>query len=468
MKKIILLFTLCAVASCSEGFLDSPKPQDTVSPSVIYSNKEAAQSAMSGILRESRGQFLRTDAANIGSIFYARSLKGNDVISAPAWFLNDYSQDNRQPTYVRTEFTWKYPYYLIGKINAFLEGVEGSSELSQEDKNHLLAQGLAYRGFLYFQLSLEFQNTYLHDINAMAPPIYTKSSQEMEPMSKMVDLYNLITSDLNKAVTLGAEAGGELDGSYWNKRSASAVLAQVYQVMGEWQKAKDAANFAYGGDVEQALDAESYGNGFNNFEKSPEWLWFTPQKDDQSAYYWTAPFAFVDHKATSYNATYFNEDFVRLFSPTDVRNLFEQVSETGYNQYITTKFVFNFASDVPIIRKPEMVLIEAESLYRLGDESKAHEVLYKLQHNRDPRAVKSNNTGDALLEEILVERRKELYCENGVEWFDAKRLQRGIKRTGNHRVMVDLEPNDKRFYLLIPQKEIDANDFIGKEVNDGR
>ena len=31
---------------------------------------------------------------------------------------------------------------------------------------------------------------------------------------------------------------------------------------------------------------------------------------------------------------------------------------------------------------------------------------------------------EALIEEILIERRKELYGEMGVEWFDAKRLRR--------------------------------------------
>ena len=76
-----------------------------------------------------------------------------------------------------------------------------------------------------------------------------------------------------------------------------------------------------------------------------------------------------------------------------------------------------------------------------------------------------------MIEEILVERRKELYAEPpAVEWFDAKRLGRGIPRTGNHRVMgnADLTPNDKRFYLKVPLREIDANDNITNAVNDNR
>src|SRR5690606_40041627 len=117
-----------------------------------------------------------------------------------------------------------------------------------------------------------------------------------------------------------------------------------------------------------------------------------------------------------------------------------------------------------------MILIEAEAKLRNNDEEGAHDLLYELQLNRDPDAVKSTNTGDDLLEEILVERRKELYAETGVEWFDAKRLQRGITRSGNHRVgaQANLTANDKKFFLKIPQAEIDANDAIDESVNIGR
>ena len=120
------------------------------------------------------------------------------------------------------------------------------------------------------------------------------------------------------------------------------------------------------------------------------------------------------------------------------------------------------------MRTAEFMLTEAECKARGGDDSGAHALLYAVQSDRDPLAVMSSNTGNDLIEEILVERRKDLYGEIGIEWFDAKRLQRGIYRDGNHRIFVDLEPNDKRFYLKIPESEIDANEFIDESVNDGR
>ena len=121
-----------------------------------------------------------------------------------------------------------------------------------------------------------------------------------------------------------------------------------------------------------------------------------------------------------------------------------------------------------MMRSPEMMLIEAESLARTGQEIAAATLLFDLQSNRDANATASGNTGQALIDEILLERRKELYCEIGVEWFDAKRLQQGITRTGNHRILKNLSANDNRFILKVPQKEIDANDLIDDTVNANR
>ena len=147
-----------------------------------------------------------------------------------------------------------------------------------------------------------------------------------------------------------------------------------------------------------------------------------------------------------------------------------RVSDNDYRARVTTKFSFsNFEYDIPIIRSPELMLIEAEAKARQGNDVEAASILFQLQSNRDSSATASGNTGDDLIEEILVERRKELYAEIGVEWFDAKRLRRGIPRDGNHRLLdSELTPDDLKFFLKIPQEEIDANEFIDESVNADR
>ncbi|QLC67566.1 RagB/SusD family nutrient uptake outer membrane protein [Flavobacterium sp. LPB0248] len=472
LKIFIAIVTLLTTASCSKDFLDEPQPTAGVSETVIFSSREGVEAFISGIMRRFRGQFSSTDTAGLNSIFFARSVKGNDLIQADNWFGSDYANTNREPTYRRTIFTWNYCYYMINQANALITGVEESTVLTSQDKKELAAYGYALRGFFYHQLVLEFCPSYSVDTNYPAPPIYTSVSKEGNAMSTVGEMYMFIESDLLKAID-GLTAN-RLGKSYINKNVANGILAEVYQVMGNWSGAANAANAAYGGDPAAVLNAAGYRSGFDNYS-SVEWIWGTPQRSDQTNYYYNAPAVMTDHMVASYAATYINKDFVSLFSPTDVRGYFQKKSASitdinDFRYWITRKFSFSFAGHNPIIRAPEMILIEAEAKVRLGDEVTGHNLLYTLQKDRDVNAVKSANTGAALIDEILMERRKELYAENGVEWFDAKRLRRGITRTGNHRIGAagSLTADDKKFFLKIPQAEIDANPLIPKDINNNR
>ncbi|MGY0426509.1 MAG: RagB/SusD family nutrient uptake outer membrane protein, partial [Polaribacter sp.] len=132
-----------------------------------------------------------------------------------------------------------------------------------------------------------------------------------------------------------------------------------------------------------------------------------PQTTDQSNYYYNAPSGFVDQVNSAYRSVFVNEFFSNTFSTTDVRNTFSLTGQTDYRKVATSKFTFAFTSDIVIMRTAEMILIEAEAKFRQGDETGAKKLLYALQKNRDPMAVNANNTGSALEEEILLERRKE-------------------------------------------------------------
>lgn len=477
----ILLGVVFALGGCSKDFLEDPAPADSVTEDVVFGSVEGVEAYISGIHRRARAQFgSSTDAGGLYSMYFARAVKGNILINN-GWFNFDYENDNREPTYRRTNFTWEFAYYMINQANTLINGVEASTALSEEEKADLKAQGLALRAFYYFQLAMEFQHTYTYDATLPAPPIYLELSMEGKAMSTLEEMYALIVSDLEAAVAALDES--RIDKSYINSNVAHGILARVYQVMHNYEGALEHARAAYGGDISAALFPEEYDDGFDDMS-SRGWIWALPNYADQTNYYWLAPHSFIDHEG-AYKSVWINPEFVATFAPTDVRNLFETLDpgDVGtYQEFVTTKFQFmqpdGFSSDFPIMRTAEMILIEIESLYWLGQEEAAHELLYQFQMNRiqdDPltedvveEAVKSDNTGNDLLEEILLERRKELYAEIGVEWFDAKRLRRGITRDAIHRVDVNLAPDDKRFFLKIPQAEIDANELIDGSVNQNR
>ena len=142
MKRIKYILLIAGVfslmQSCRSEYLDEPTPTEVISPEVIYGSYDGALSHIAGILRRTRGQFTSTDSGNLGSMYFARENKGNISINNGSWFSFDYQNDNREPNYRRTVFSWNFPYYLINQVNTFIKGVEESKSISDSDKNQLL------------------------------------------------------------------------------------------------------------------------------------------------------------------------------------------------------------------------------------------------------------------------------------------------------------------------------------------
>ena len=456
IKTVAFLLLGSTLIGCSSDFLDDPQPKDSISPDIVFGSTAGATSFLSGILRLQRMSMINDEASGLHSILFARSVKGSDLIQKQIWFGDDYDYQIYTSTGTRAVFSWRLPYKIIDQVNNFIQGVENSNKISPADKDQLIGQALALRGYYYFQLAIEFGEAYSSPENSTFPPIYTAPTTTPAPFSSKEEFFTRIVTDLEEAVTrLGTE---RINKSYLNKAVAQAFLAQVYQYMGKWELAQENAVAAYGGQPLAVLRPEEYNQGFASIQAT-EWLWALPQSTDQTVYYRSHPHAMMDHVAVAYHGTFINDAFVQQFSATDVRNLFSNFYEKpagDWQEYVTSKFTFTFEADIPIIRYPELILIDAEAAYHLQDKSKALTLLNLIRQNRDTEATAVNLHGTDLEEALLLERRKELYGECGVEWFDAKRLARGISRTGNHRTLVSLTPLDKRFQLPIPQEELDA------------
>src|SRR5690606_3966073 len=118
----------------------------------------------------------------------------------------------------------------------------------------------------------------------------------------------------------------------------------------------------------------------------------------------------------------------------------------------------NSAGDLAFMRSAEMYLIEAEAKARLGRHAEAAEVLNTLIKTRDPQYA-TTLTGNALIEEILLQRRLELWGE-GFRFYDLKRLNQPLnRRPANHNttlaVTMSVPAGDSQWQFLIPQGEID-------------
>ena len=471
--KVLFIGLVSLLMGCNE-FLDEPKPTTAVAPGDVFSSEDGVRAHFNGIYRNLRTQWESvdgnsggdTDTWGIVAVNLTRMVKGVDMMVPSGWYQWDYRHENRSSTYRRVNFVWDFFYETINQANIVVKGVT-ESDFTETSKNELIAEARAIRGWAYFNLIREFQHSYSANPNAPGVPIYTEpASIESEGVSRgtVQDVYDQIVSDLEFAVQNLNASGGRVLKSNININVAYGLLARIKLEMGEWADARDAATAARSG---YSLSAQAYGDGFNDID-NPEWMWGFPQRNDQTIYYGN-PASHIDHFVLGYNSIFVNSDFVNLFSDTDVRNLFVAGLYEGepmdYYYYITTKFVQkeDFSDDVVMMRVAEMYLIEAEAKAELG-EADAGDILFELQSNRDPNAVQSGNMGQALIDEILIERRKELYGELGISYLDLKRRQMPLERTGNHpeAYKFNFPANSENFTLRIPQREIDSNGNINE------
>lgn len=494
-SKYIYLFFLVGLVlagvGCKKEFLDEPKPTESVPAADVFRTPSGVRAYFNGIYRNLRRQWSNldataggsTDAWGYNSINLARENKGIDIINPGGWYQFDYRQENREPTYRRVRFTWAFFYEHINQVNVLIDGVENSN-FSADEKTQFIAEARALRAWFYFELIREFQHVVTKDPNAPGVPVYTAPTSiesEGKPRGTVRQVYDQINADIDFAVNnLGTDRVLQ---SQVNLNVAWGMAARIYLEQQRWADAINAAQMAREG---HALDAENYRGNYTDMN-SPEVIWGFPQTQEsggQTLYYGT-PSSFYEQTGNGYDNFYMNTTFVETFSKTDVRNTFyvRSATPTSVRRYATNKFGSPSASAVTLLtgervplretdfneslmmmRVAEMYLIEAEAKAELGQEADAQAVLYTLQKNRDPMAVKSTRTGAALISEILLERRKELYGELGISFLDIKRRQLPLVRTGNHPAayLFNFPANDNRLILKLPQNEIDTNENINE------
>ena len=257
------------------------------------------------------------------------------------------------------------------------------------------------------------------------------------------------------------------------------------------------------------MSESEYKSGFNSIS-NPEWMWGSKMIQDQTAYYYSYFYYTCNNFNGSQNRSnpkFVNHELYDMMSETDYRkdlflkdcpstfyawdkgdNAGRYASKADYTAAIAEyRAIVNNGSshnmlpylhikllqsdgptitpmDVILMRASEMYLIEAEALARQNKNTEAQNVLFTLVSARDAGYTKSTNTGQALVDEILVQRRIELFLE-GHRWFDMLRNDEALDLTNSGADpdlyldgMQQAKPsvNDK-WIFMIPQRELDAN-----------
>ncbi|HEY0679877.1 MAG TPA: RagB/SusD family nutrient uptake outer membrane protein, partial [Chitinophagaceae bacterium] len=300
------------------------------------------------------------------------------------------------------------------------------------------------------------------------------------PRLTVEENYAQIIKDLDEALTLFASASAAPNKSHLSLNAAKAIKARVALTKGDWATAADLAKQVTTASTYSLMSNAQYQEGFNNIS-NPEWIWGAFIQDDQGdtfgSYHaqisWDGNTTYIRSRPKRINSALYS-----LITTTDVRKKMWEPAPTAANfplplttyirePYMSRKFktrALPTIGDVPYIRLAEMYLIMAEAYARIpGKETDAKNALFTLAKNRDANYTLSSNTGQALIDEILVQRRVEFWGE-GFRFYDLKRLNLPLDRTvvpnfvsASVGGVMQVPAGDNRWVFAIPIAELQAN-----------
>jgi hypothetical protein len=336
--------------------------------------------------------------------------------------------------------TWLSTYSAINRVNNVLSAL---NVVAAEDQASVEGQARFIRGALYFGLVNLFGKTWGDgdaNVNLAVPlvtlPTRSITAEDSRTRATVAAVYKQIIEDLTKAETLLPETKAGDDASRATRIAASAFLARVYSMQGNYAAARDAANRVIASGARKL--ESSFTDVFATGGESNEYIFRIAVSDqdgsnDLNTFY--APATFQGRGDMRVQTKH-----LALYDSTDVRGKF--FVKAGTNTY-TRKFLDRFG-DVPVVRLAEMYLTRAECNQRLGTaigDTPANDV------NASRKRAGLPALATATLAAILAERKIELAFE-GLQIYDVKRnkISIGAKLF-----------SDNALVLPIPQREIDTN-----------
>ncbi|MBF8964841.1 RagB/SusD family nutrient uptake outer membrane protein [Pontibacter sp. FD36] len=484
MKKFIyssLTACMLVFASCDKDYLEL-RPTNAVSDQDVFTTTKNAWGAINGIHRSLYFQWGNMDQAGQGGAMVHLDMLGEDVVMTSAgngWFNSTYQwQLHRNANASSVKWLYYMYYRAIVNANNIIENID-NAEGPEAEKNAIKGQAYAYRAWAHFNAVQLYAQRY--DANAkpnsqLGVPLLTTATIEPQPRATVEEVYAQVNADLDQAI--GLLTTTRSNKSHLNINVAKGIKARVALTMQDWATAAQYAAEARTGFA--LMSNAAYTAGFNSASNT-EWMWGSIQLDDQQTYFHSF-FAFMSANFNSTNIRTnpkaINSALYDKISATDVRKqLWDPtgasipVPPNGEKKpYANKKFLAKSSSlsvgDVPLMRVAEMYLIEAEAKARLGLYAEAADALYPLAKNRDAAYEKSTLTGQDLINEIMTQRRVELWGE-GFRFLDLKRTNSPLDRSGaNHNSSLvgsrawTVPAGSIEWQFLIPQDEVNANPNI--------
>ncbi len=414
-----------------------------------------------------------------GSIMHIRDVMGDDYavsgnLSGYDWYRSWEQNINMGSKYTYAQVVWKYFDTAIRQLDGLIATMEKRSK--KTDLKASMGTAYAQKAMLYLDAARMYEflpnerissvNESGNDVAGLTYPIAT-SADSIVVRATRAEMVTHILSLLDKAEELlkvETRSASDVNNKLLaNLNVVYGLKARLYLWTENYTKAAKYANDAVNLNLYPMLSREQWLDtltGFNNRNAS-SWMWAMayPEGSDlviSSILNWVS-WCCNEYLSGYTRAGYpgqqpmMSKVMYDRMSDTDFRKLSyiapegtalygQESTLNGRNNlvdYASLKFrpgkgeVSNYevacVVDVPLMRTEEMYFIIMEAYAQMGQYEMARAYLNSLMTTRDPNYAYQFTNKTALLEEIMFQKRVELWGE-GLNYFDDKRTNRSITR----------------------------------------
>jgi hypothetical protein len=449
MKKIIFSLSLIGflgLTSCQEDFMEYA-PSNASDIETAITNEGQLQTAVFGIY----------DALQSPYAYGNYYISSQELMTDNGFVLFDnsnrftdfYRYTHAQATGGSIGNMWTIGYRAIARANFVLK-FEGEITGATTEQN--FAEARALRAITLFNLVNYYARPYGTTDQDLGIPVPSTLETDVNiARSTVSEVYDEIISELELAAPNLAN-----DNRKFSQKAAYGFLSRVFLYKKDYAKAQQYADLALAGT--ELLGADEVVAYYADPLSSSETFFamdFTaldnPGANDALSATWQIGGRYEDTAATT--------DFYNLIDASDVRkDLYVVLNTTDTPLPYGVKKFGNVDNDVVVIRATEVKLNKIEALYYTNQTAALAELVDWVSTYRNA-AYAFNGTGQALLDEILKQRRIELAFE-GHRYFDLNRYELPINKGGNCTVNCDLPFADHKRVFPIPFNEMNTNSLM--------
>lgn len=441
-KNIAVVYILLTIVSCDE-LIEADLPNNQIGTVQVYEDPQTAYAALSAVYSSLRQQSLIS-----GNNYGIGALLGSYSDDLTSYYndLNGYmdvAASQIQPTNSVTASIWTTAYQQIYAVNAIIAGTENSSALTASDKNQIIGEAIFIRSMLYFYLQRIFDEvpyTTVLDYN------YNRSLGKVGAD----EMFSNLEKDLKSAVNLLSDNYRDTERIYPNRKTAELLLAHVYLLQKKYSEAESMALSIIQSPLYQFQP--DINEVFHN--NSTHILWqlkpqYSGDSTQEASFYY-----FSDAPPSAYALS---DALISVFSDEDLRKQHwtTQVNVQGQDWFRPSKYKNLSGSNTNessiMYRLEEVYLLLAEAMVM---QDKLPDALPYLNATRLraglPQAEPASK--DAFIDEILLEKRREFFAEQGIRFMD-------LKRTGKLNLLSDVKQNWASYKSVwpYPQNELLLN-----------